>query len=137
MVAKGVKMHYFQDVVHKKLIKQMGAEFHNYGTRMGEIRWYPRREVGLPCQLPKRNSDAGVGTKYEPSRRYAAPCRLGALAGTGTKDKQLAPHVEFRLRGAQYGQSMRYTTPCGCRLGAHRGVQGGNGDDRERRPEDP
>ena len=59
MVAKGVKMHYFQDVVHKKLIKQMGAEFHNYGARMGEIRWDHVARLRRLLHLRTRSSDSG------------------------------------------------------------------------------
>lgn len=70
MVAKGFKMHYFQDVVHKKIIKQMGAEFHNYGapqlcmrhpgTRRGRGRSESRCGAACAGQLAHRRGCGGV-----------------------------------------------------------------------------
>jgi hypothetical protein len=72
MVAKGVKMHYFQDVVHKKLIKQMGAEFHNYGTRMGEIRWVHEARGGGAVSTPQAEFSRREEQDGQ-SMLYAAP----------------------------------------------------------------
>jgi len=108
MVAKGVKMHYFQDVVHKKLIKQMGAEFHNYGARMGEIRWdHVARDPG--CFTSARGIRTPGGSTDSECAGLCG-CGLGAQqVNGGNRVVSAPPHAEFRFR--------EFSTdgPCACR----------------------